>query len=485
LSRWRLVIRNGGEAVPISHARYAEDVECVRPPPPKKEAAHKKALSAYSAGVRDGELETLGIAAIKMNILMDRLLAKGPGRGTIPFEWLGRTYHANQGELEKLDRTALEALEKDQLLSAVLLVANPTRRDASAESLLAHPDAVPQGIFAMPNVISEDGMAAYSGLINFMADRWSRADGKYGRIHHWVIQNEVDAGWVWTNAGEIEAAPFMDLYQRSVRITDLIIRQYDPNARALISLTHHWTDRGNVRFYGSKKMFELLLDFTRTEGDFPWMVAYHPYPENLRNPRAWQDKLAQPHFDTPKITPRNIEVLDAWMHRDELRYRGEVRFVQLSENGFNSPKNNPNGLEEQAAGMAYVWKKIQPLESITTWHYHNWHDNPAEGGLLLGLRGFKSDGAKPKPIWFLYRDLNTPREDEACAPYLKTIGVKSWDEVILDPAQIKDPSPEAPARLHSREKGVVIVPVKKCRARFLPTLRYGGASLNTQVPSTR
>lgn len=342
--RWRLVSRDGLQVTHVSHARYAEDVATIRDSPPATTASHKKGISGYRSGKIDDELKTLGISAITLNILMDSVLGKGPGTGRIPYTWQGETYHANEGQLRKLDTSLLEAAEQRAVVSAILLVRNPARGGKGGESLLAHPDAEAAGTFAMPDVSSEKGANAYAGLINFMAERWSRPDGKYGRIHDWIVQNEVDAGWVWTNAGEIPAAPFMDLYQRSLRIT---------------------------------------------------------------------------------------EVLDAWMHRDEMLYRGKVRGVQLSENGFNSPGNSPQSLKEQAAAMAYVWKRIRPLASIEIWHYHNWFDNPNEGGLLLGLRTFESEGGKPKPIWHLYRDLGTPREDEACAPYLKTIGLKSWDEALL------------------------------------------------------
>jgi hypothetical protein len=266
-----------------------------------------------------------------------------------------------------------------------------------------------------------------------MAERWSRPDGKYGRVHHWIVHNEVDAGWVWTNAGEKSALVFMDLYQRSMRMVDLISRQYDPHARAFITLTHHWAKAGEKRWYGSKRMVDLLVRFTAAEGDFPWAMAYHPYPQNLFHPRTWEDDQATFSFDTAKITPKNLEVLDAYMKRPEMLHRGQVRPVHLSENGFNSKDYSAKELADQAAGMALAWKKIQQLSSIESWQYHNWVDNRHEGGLKIGLRKFPDDADDPlgpKPIWHLYQALGTPREDEACAPYLPVIGIRSWDEVI-------------------------------------------------------
>jgi hypothetical protein len=90
-------------------------------------------------------------------------------------------------------------------------------------------------------------------------------------------------------------------------------------------------------------------------------------------------------------------------------------------------------LRDQAAGMAYAWKKIQNLSSITAWQYHNWIDNRHEGGLRIGLRKFPDEPGDPygkKPIYHLYQALGTAREDELCAPYLPHIGKKGWQEIM-------------------------------------------------------
>jgi Family of unknown function (DUF5722) len=315
----------------------------------------------------------------------------------------------------------------------ILLVANPAKSSEQTIDLLGHPDAHKDGIFAMPNVTSEAGISLYGAILNLMAERWSRPDGKHGRVHHWIMHNEVDAGWVWTNAGEKSDIVYMDLYQRSMRLMHLIAAQYDPNSRPFITLTHHWANKGEKRWYGSKRLLELLVNHCRVEGDFPWALAYHPYPQNLFNPRTWEDGQATFSFDSHKITPKNLEVLDAWMKLPAHLHQGKVRPVHLSENGFNSKDYSPKQLEDQAAGMALAWKKMANLSSIESWQYHNWIDNRGEGGLKIGLRKFPDEPGDPmgkKPIWHLYQALGTPQEDALANPYLKTIGITNWDQVI-------------------------------------------------------
>jgi hypothetical protein len=432
-SRWQLVGKVGDRVSPISNPRYAEWVACRSPQLPAARPANKKGLGGWHPGKFPDEIKDLRISAVTVNVMVHSLISITPGPGTTPFPWQGRTYHANEKALASLDAAFIEARKHDLMVSAILLIANPAKDENPVVKLMGHPDASKEGTFAMPNVTSEEGISLYGAALNLMAERWSRPDGKYGRVHHWIMHNEVDAGWVWTNAGEKPAITYMDLYQRSMRLMDLIARQYDPGSRPFISLTHFWAGAGDPRWYGSKQLIDLLVQFTQAEGDFPWALAYHPYPQDLFNPRTWEDKDATFSLGSPVITPRNLEVLDAYMKQPALLYQGKGRPVHLSEKGFNSKDYSLTSLEDQAAGMAFAWKKIGALSSIQSWHYHNWIDNRDEGGLKIGLRKFPDHPGDPlgkKPIWHLYRALGTPDESAVAAPYLKIIGLSTWDEVL-------------------------------------------------------
>lgn len=432
-SRWQIVKKDGGRIVPLSHARYAEAIAPRFPELPPAAPKSKKGLGGWHLGPLPEELDELGISAVTVNVMIHSLVSLTPDEDTVPFQWQGRTYHARTKALETFDATFREAAKHGVMVSAILLVANPAKDSNAVVKILGHPDATREGTFAMPNVTSEEGISLYGAILNLMAERWSRPDGKYGRIHHWIMHNEVDAGWVWTNAGEKPDIVFMDLYQRSMRLMDLIGRQYAPESRAFITLTHHWADKGHAQWYGSKRMIELLVANTAAEGDFPWALAYHPYPQDLFNPRTWEDGQATFSFDSPKITPKNLEVLDAYMKQPQLLYRGGVRPVHLSENGFNSKDYSERELADQAAGMALAWKKMEKLSSIESWQYHNWIDNRHEGGLKIGLRKFPDEPGDPlgrKPIWHLYKALGTAEEDSAAKPYLKVIGIRDWNEAI-------------------------------------------------------
>jgi hypothetical protein len=335
--------------------------------------------------------------------------------------------------VEKLDHTLLAAAQRGALVLGILLVPPAKAWDGALGGIFQHPDYDAAGTYSMPNLTTREGVEHYAALLHFLAERYSRPGAPFGRLHHWIVHNEVDAGWVWTNCGEKPPELYLEIYHRSMRLAHLIARAHDPHARAYVSLTHHWKETASHRFTPSRDVLEGLLAFSRKEGDFDWGIAFHPYPQSLRDPRTWRDRKAEFHYDTPMITFRNLEVLDAWVKEPAQRFNGrKVRSVHLSEQGPNSPDYTPRALAEQAAAMAYVWRKLRPLDAIEGFQFHNWADNRREGGLRIGLRRFGDDPEAPlgpKPVWHVYRALDTAEEEQATAFALPVIGIADWSEV--------------------------------------------------------
>lgn len=434
LTRWLVTRRTEAGQERVSAARYADEVEA-RHAWPEARARSKKGLGGFNLGRPElvADLDALGIDSVTVNLFLGRFLRAGASGATLAHDYLGRTYHVNRAEVEKLDRTLLAAAKRGALVLGILLVPPAAAWDGALGGIFQHPDYDAAGSYSMPNLTTRAGVEHYAALLQFLAERYSRPGAPFGRLHHWIVHNEVDAGWVWTNCGEKPPALYLEIYHRSMRLAHLIARRHDPHARAYVSLTHHWAETASFRFTPSREVLEWLLAFSRTEGDFDWGIAFHPYPESLRDPRTWRDRKAEFHYDTPMITFKNIEVLDAWVKEPAHRFRGRtVRSVQLSEQGPNSPDYTPRVLAEQAAAMAYVWRKLRHLEAIEGFQFHNWIDNRREGGLRIGLRRFADDAEDPlgaKPVWHVYRALDTPDEDAATAFALPVIGISDWNEV--------------------------------------------------------
>jgi hypothetical protein len=206
-----------------------------------------------------------------------------------------------------------------------------------------------------------------------------------------------------------------------------------------LSLEHHW----NIRYPGgdaeqafpARPFLDYFARHAREGGDFDWHIAFHPYPENLFEPRSWNDKSATLTNTTPRITFKNLEVLSAWLRRPELLYHGQSRRIILSEQGLHTP-NGPEGETLQAAGYAYAWYRANNIPEIDSFILHRHVDHAAEGGLRLGLwrrneaSGSASEPAAKKKIYDVFLNADTPNWREAFAFALPVIGIERWEQLL-------------------------------------------------------
>ncbi|MCO8122443.1 DUF5722 domain-containing protein [Stieleria sp. TO1_6] len=398
----------------LSAAVYRSvDVPDQAPDPPRSLQA-AKGLTCITSRFTVDQLRDLGLEHASVNLVMTGLVSDREHRGWPQTTIGGRKWWINEPKLRSIDGDVRAAWDAGIVVAGILLIPNSTAHP----SPLAHPQADPAGTYAMPNLDQDDAVALYQATLNVLADRYGRGDPQHGRIDHWIVHNEIDYGWQWTNMGEQPMEVFMDHYVRSMRLVDAAVRQINPHARVFISLTHRWnaTDCRHWKTYPPKQMLQWLCHDSQLEGDFPWGVAYHPYPQSLWKSDTWNDNAVSDDFDTPLITIKNLTVLDRWMHLPSSRtHDGQVRPVICSEQGFHADPADPKQLDDQAAALLYTWQQLRQCPSILAFDYHRPSDHPGEGGLKLGLRGLPTRGdrlGKPKPAWDVYRAIGTDREAE-------------------------------------------------------------------------
>ena len=437
-SRWGVAtVAPGAPAKLVSHFGYATDMReaCPHPDLDEKSADGIKGMAGVWPNDILDELSELGVKHVTDNVWISDLFSAEPREGWSKHQRNGRTWWVNPQRVQAHDRLAGFATRHGMIVSAIVLVGFG---DSAFAKLLQHPEAARAGQYVMPNLTTREGAEAYEAAIAYLTERYAQPGDPHGRITNWILHNEVDYGWEWTNMGAQPLAVYLDTYVRSMRIVHTLARQFNPHARVFISLTHNWNvpDDPAGKTYGPRRMLELLAKYSRLEGDFEWGVAYHPYPQSLFKADAWNDSLPTDDFDTPLITPKNIAVLDRWMHRPEMMFQGKPRGVLLSEQGYHTPDYSDASQRLQAAAFVYTWHKLRGLKSIEAFHNHRWVDHPQEGGLKLGLRTLPSDG-KPygdrKFAWEIYQALDTPDEAAKTEFAKELIGVKTFDEIKWQP----------------------------------------------------
>ncbi|NBR42909.1 MAG: hypothetical protein EBU04_08705 [Verrucomicrobia bacterium] len=359
----------------------------------------------------------LGIHHAGINIMLNGLLSPEkeakPGQLTASAD--GFTFALNQKYVESMDRH-IQPLS-DQGVVVTLIVITYRSPNERIRSLTIHPQADPiKGTTMGANTVTPEGRACYKALTDFIARRWSSANATHGRVWGWVISNEVNSHHEWHQIGPATVEEVATQYEDQVRLAWESLRHHSANARVYLSLEHNWTAKNHrdpLQACPGRTLLELFAKRARERGDFDWNLAFHPYPTNLRDPRTWLDKVT---FDdsTPKVTFKNLEVLTKKLATPEMLYAGKPRRLSFTEQGFDVSKR-PEALTEQAAAYAYAWEKVLRLGDAV----ELWSNKP----------GTISEPDQKRPIWNLFQAADTPGWKAAAEPYLKTCGLKSWDEL--------------------------------------------------------
>ncbi len=420
LSKWAVVAATDGNDSLASHARYADNVLPVYQAK-EGELLGKKGIACGGGDLYIKDFDNLNTHSMNVNVVLSELLARS---GETSYKYGGKTYYINESKVNALDQLLREAQKRKMIVNAILLC--PTN------SYFKDPENT-GGYYTMPNMTTAESVNIYAAVLEFMAKRYST--GNYGRIHNWIMHNEVDMDEDWTNMGKQPESRLNDRYVKSMRMCYNIVRQYDRHAWILGSYTHNWNVPGNTK--SPLRMLTQTVLFSEREGDFRWGVAYHPYPYDLNRPAFWVDDVNKATYSKTSayVTFRNPEVINEWILRPENFYQGDTkRLLFFTEQGTNSPSYSEYDLTLQAAGAAWMWKKVKDLEGIDGIQWHNWADNRTEFGLRIGLRSFAEgdySNLQAKPVWYVWQAAGSEKEDEVFAPYLKTLNLDSWN--IIQP----------------------------------------------------
>lgn len=345
----------------------------------------------------------------------------------------GQRFFFHASYLNQLDRS-IKALS-DQGVIVNLIVLAYQSADEYTNEVMLHPqyDPAAPNRLGMFNAATPEGKAWLAATMEFLAERWSRPDREYGRVAGYIIGNEVNSHWWWSNMGRVPLEEFADAYLAAVRLIHGAVRRQSSWARVYVSLDHHWGIRypagDELQAFAGKSFIDYFAKQARAGGDFGWHVAYHPYPEDLFEPRFWNDKTALPTEDTPRITFKNLDVLTRYLEREELLYKGMPRRIVLSEQGFHTP-DGPDGEAIQAAAYCAAYKIVERLDGVDAFILHRHVDHPHEGGLLLGLRGLEpgdSEAHRKKQIYECFRAADTPEWKAAFEFALPIVGKERWE----------------------------------------------------------
>ena len=67
--------------------------------------------------------------------------------------------------------------------------------------------------------------------MEFIADRRSRPDRRFGRVAGYIVGNEVNSHWMWCNRGHVTMEEFADDYLQAVRLAHGAVHRHVDHPR--------------------------------------------------------------------------------------------------------------------------------------------------------------------------------------------------------------------------------------------------------------
>ena len=393
----------------VTGKKYVEEILPARYDYPYPAASSKKGLQVTMV---EDALE-LGIrhAAISVN-LGDFLMEYPDGGNTIYYRFEGKDYYIRRRVAEYIDNCIKPLSDAGVHVNLILLNSQSWLTEVSENfwDKIRHPGYEEEGATSLFDTFREEGCAYYRAFVSFLADRYTREDGMYGKIVGMIVGNEVNSPWIWANVGECEMHVFAEMYVSALRIAWQCAAAIWKNIRIYASLDHCWAqprEEDPRRYYPGRELLTSIVSYANREGEIPFHVACHPYSADPTRADFWAEEDVTDSPDSPFVTMKNLPVLRDFLTQTPLLANGESRRILLSEVGFHSDFTEAGeALQKEALVRAY--ENAKEIPEIDAFIYYSHEDNPDEGGLNLGLWRRKPDSDEVdgrKPAWDAYREM--------------------------------------------------------------------------------
>lgn len=337
----------------------------------------------------NSDAERLGVQHAAINVTLNSLLTlTSHGENSIPFTFNGKKYYFVKDYVESLDATFAPLSNNHIAVNVILLLPTCDLADPDLPNKdLVHPDAkasMQNYVINAFNLTNKAGVDYYTAMMTFLSRRYNGSNPDYGTINGYIVGNEIGMR-TYHNMGDKPTDEFAMEYERQLRLTSSIVKQARSSARVYVSLEHFWAR--TAYDYINRDLIDLINYYSKKGGDYDWNIAFHPYPDNLFDPKTWNDTNTTDSFDTEKINFKNLQVLPRYLKQTNYLFHGKPRRIILSEEGFNTPA--PSFMEYQqqiqAAAYAYSYYKAVSLPEIDAFILHRHVDHTQEAGLKLGL----------------------------------------------------------------------------------------------------
>ena len=382
-----------------------------------------------------GDAMELGVKHTTINIPYHHIIG-----GNLKYRYNGKDYYFNEELIASYDKMISSFSNKGIIVTAILLNGwNDAHPELHEAGLAKSSSAFYYGF----NVSTPEGYETTRALFSFMAERYSGADYKHGRVSNWIVGNEVNNNKNWSYVGPMDLASYTKLYEKNFRVAYTAIKSRSKNARVFFSTDYEWKKQNTNLQYAAKDFIDLFNAGISAEGNIEWGLAYHPYPYPMTEPEFWDDDqtgMVNETFESPVVNFKNLHVLTDYFQQAHMRTAGgQVRHIILSEEGFTSDSISRGKVYDiQAAAFAYAYYLVDNNPYIDAFILNRQVDaiTEVETSCAFGLwtvdmsRPDKVIAVMPKNIYQVFKHIDT-RKSLRYSEFAKSIvGISDWSEVI-------------------------------------------------------
>ena len=382
-----------------------------------------------------GDAMELGVKHTTINIPYHHIIG-----GNLKYRYNGKDYYFNEELIASYDKMISSFSNKGIIVTAILLNGwNDAHPELHEAGLAKSSSAFYYGF----NVSTPEGYETTRALFSFMAERYSGADYKHGRVSNWIVGNEVNNNKNWNYVGPMDLASYTKLYEKNFRVAYTAIKSRSKNARVFFSTDYEWKKQNTNLQYAAKDFIDLFNAGISAEGNIEWGLAYHPYPYPMTEPEFWDDDqtgMVNETFESPVVNFKNLHVLTDYFQQAHMRTAGgQVRHIILSEEGFTSDSISRGKVYDiQAAAFAYAYYLVDNNPYIDAFILNRQVDaiTEVEASCAFGLwtvdmsRPDKVIAVMPKNIYQVFKHIDT-RKSLRYSEFAKSIvGISDWSEVI-------------------------------------------------------
>lgn len=382
-----------------------------------------------------GDAMELGVKHTTINIPYHHIIG-----GNLKYRYNGKDYYFNEELIASYDKMISSFSNKGIIVTAILLNGwNDAHPELHEAGLAKSSSAFYYGF----NVSTPEGYETTRALFSFMAERYSGADYKHGRVSNWIVGNEVNNNKNWNYVGPMDLASYTKLYEKNFRVAYTAIKSRSKNTRVFFSTDYEWKKQNTNLQYAAKDFIDLFNAGISAEGNIEWGLAYHPYPYPMTEPEFWDDDqtgMVNETFESPVVNFKNLHVLTDYFQQAHMRTAGgQVRHIILSEEGFTSDSISRGKVYDiQAAAFAYAYYLVDNNPYIDAFILNRQVDaiTEVETSCAFGLwtvdmsRPDKVIAVMPKNIYQVFKHIDT-RKSLRYSEFAKSIvGISDWSEVI-------------------------------------------------------